>query len=63
MRMRIRKIIPQGQVAYEVQRDMFFHGEVEGEGGSYPPTFISSFKIEVSSSKILLFKIEASSSI
>ena len=35
MRMRIRKIIPQGQEAYEVQRDMFFHGEVVGEGGGW----------------------------
>ena len=46
MRMRICKTIPQGQEAYEVQRGLFSPGVVVGEGGGYPSTFVSAFKID-----------------
>ena len=52
MRMRIFKSVPQGQEAYLFQREVFFSGVVVvGEGGGFPSTFTSTFKIEVSSCK------------
>ena len=46
MRMRTCKTIPQGQEAYEVQMGLFFPDAVVGEGGGYPSTFVSAFKID-----------------
>lgn len=51
MRMCIFKGVPQRQEAYLVQREVFFFSAVVGEGGGYPPTCLSSFKMEVSPSK------------